>query len=79
MHFLKLLGAAMLIALLAACSTPQERAAEAQEGAYKAQEKVAKQRLELVEKYQACVKDAGGNQQKATACESYLKAAEALK
>ena len=79
MNFLKFLGAVTLIALLTACSTPQDRAADAQKGAYNAQEQVAKARLQLVEKYQACVKDAGGNQQKAAACDSYLKAAEALK
>lgn len=79
MNFAKLAIASLLIGLLAACSTPQERAAQAQEGAYKAQEKVAKERLQLVDKYQKCVKDAGDNQQKAAACDSYLKAAEALK
>lgn len=79
MELIKTLCMALCIALLAACSTPQDRAAEAQEGAYDAQEKVAKQRLELVDKYQRCVKDAGGDQQKAAACDSYLKAAEALK
>jgi outer membrane biogenesis lipoprotein LolB len=79
MDFVKRLGVATLIALLAACATPQEKAADAQRGAYQAQESVAKERLKLVEKYQACVKDAGDNQQKAAACDSYLKAAEALK
>ena len=79
MNFLKLAITGILVGLLGACSTPQERAAEAQAGAYKAQQEVAKQRLELVDKYQSCVKDAAGNQQKAAACDSYLKAAEALK
>jgi len=65
--------------LLAACSSPEERAAEAQEGAAQTQESVAKRRLELVDRYQSCVKDAGGNKQKAEACDSFLKAAEALK
>jgi uncharacterized lipoprotein YajG len=76
---IKTLGLAMCIALLAGCSSPQDKAAKAQEGAYTAQENVAKQRLELTDKYQKCVKDAGGDQQKAAACDSYLKAAEALK
>ena len=79
MERIRTIGMAIFIALLAACSTPQDRAAEAQEGAYDAQEKVAKQRLELVDKYQKCVKDAGGDQQKTASCDSYLKAAEALK
>jgi uncharacterized lipoprotein YajG len=79
MGFMKTLGVAALVALLAGCSTPQDKAAKAQESSYEAQEKVAKQRLELVDKYQQCVKEAGDNQQKAAACDSYLKAAEALK
>jgi outer membrane biogenesis lipoprotein LolB len=79
MRHIRLLTAAAVMGLLAACSTPQEDAAKAQEGAFEAQEKVAKQRLELVEKYQACVDEAAGDQLKVDACDSYLKAAEALK
>jgi hypothetical protein len=79
MGFMKTLGVATLIALLAGCSSPQDKAAQAQQGSYEAQERVAKERLNLVNKYQQCVKDAGDNQQKAAACESYLKAADALK
>ena len=77
-HF-RLLTVAAVMGLLAACSSPQKDAARAQEGAFEAQEKVAKQRLELVEKYQACVDEAAGDQLKVDACDSYLKAAEALK
>lgn len=79
MGFMKILGVAALIALLAGCSSPQDKAAKAQAGSYEAQEKVANERLRLTNKYQQCVKEAGDDQQKATACESYLKAAEALK
>jgi uncharacterized lipoprotein YajG len=79
MGFMKILGVATLIALLAGCSSPQDKAAQAQQGSYEAQERVAKERLNLVTKYQQCVKDAGDNQQKAAACDSYLKAADALK
>ncbi|KPK51573.1 MAG: hypothetical protein AMJ63_11980 [Myxococcales bacterium SG8_38_1] len=75
MNFAKVVSVAMLIGFLAACSSPQDRAAKAQESSYKAQEKVAKERLKLVEKYQACIKNA----EKAAACDSYLKSAEALK
>lgn len=78
MDFLKLLGALTLIGLLASCATPQEKAADAQAAASKAQENVAKERLNLVAKYQACVKDAGADQQKVAACDSFLKAAQAL-
>ena len=79
MSFMKILGVATLIALLAGCSSPQDKAAKAQQGSYEEQEKVAKERLTMVNKYQQCVKDAGDNQQKAATCDSYLKAAEALK
>ena len=40
---------------------------------------MAKQRLELIEKYQACVEESEGDTEQISACESYLKAAEALK
>ena len=68
-----------LLGLLTACSSPQDDAAEAQKSAFEAQEEVAKQRLDLIDKYQACVEDAAGENDKINACESYLKAAEALK
>ena len=76
-HFKTVVCLSLLIAL-AGCSTPEERAANAQEDSYEAQEEVAKRRLELVEKYQACIEEAAGDSQKAAACETYLKAAEAL-
>jgi hypothetical protein len=79
MRHIRLLTAVAVMGLLAACSSPQKDAAKAQEGAFEAQEKVARQRLELVEKYQACVDEAAGDQLKIDACDSYLKAAEALK
>ena len=63
---------AIIVGMTLACSTPQDKA-------YKAQEKVHKERLELVEKYQKCMKDAGEDEQKKAACDQYLKAAEALK
>lgn len=67
------------LALVSACGSAERDAARAQERAYEAQERVAEERLDLVEKYQDCVEKAGGNPTKAAACESYLKAAEALK
>jgi outer membrane biogenesis lipoprotein LolB len=79
MKCLKVLIPVACLALLAACSTPEERAAKAQERSYKAQEDVARQRLELVDKYQDCIKEAGDNAEKAKACETYLSAADALK
>ena len=63
---------ALLLGMFTACSSPQDRAA-------KAQEDVSKQRLELVDKYDKCMKRAGDDAQKKEDCEQYLKAAEALK
>ena len=54
------------------CSSSQDKA-------YKAQEGVHKERLELTEKYQKCMDEAGGDAAKAETCDQYLKAAEALK
>jgi len=79
MKMLQALMMAGVVTVLAACASPQDKAAKAQQGAYKAQEDVAKKRIQLTNQYQKCVKEAGGDKQKAEACESYLKAAEALK
>ena len=68
-----------LVGAVTACGSSERQADRAQERAFEAQERVAKERLSLVEEYQDCVKDAGSDQVKANACESYLKAAEALK
>jgi hypothetical protein len=69
----------VFMGLLAACSNPQKDAARAQERSYGAQEDVARERLDLVEKYQHCVKSAAGDALKVEECDSYLRAAEALK
>ncbi len=63
---------ALIVGLTLGCASSQDKA-------YKAQEKVHNERLELVEKYQQCLKEAGDDKVKAEACEQYLKAAEALK
>jgi len=78
MDVVKAFGAVAFIGLLAACQTPQEKAADAQAAAAKAQENIAKKRLDLIAKYQSCVQNAGSDQQKVAACDSYLKAAQAL-
>lgn len=54
------------------CSSPQDRA-------YEAQEQVHEERLKLVAEYRKCVEEAGDDKLKAEACDQYLKAAEALK
>ena len=79
MRRVRIFTCVIVLGVLAACSSPQDDAAKSQEGSYEAQERVAEQRLELVEKYQACVEEADGDAAKTDACDSYLKAAEALK
>jgi len=58
------------------CGSSAERA---QKNAYKAQGAVAKERLELIDEYMDCVDEAGRDEAAVEACDSYLKAAEALK
>ncbi|ADJ27791.1 hypothetical protein [Nitrosococcus watsonii] len=53
--------------------------ASSEDKAYKAQEAVYERRLELLDKYQQCLKEAGDDQAKRLVCEDYLKAVEALK
>ncbi len=79
MRHLPILICIVFTGLLAACSNPQKDAARAQKHSYEAQEEVTRQRLELVDKYQQCVKNAAGDALKVEACDSYLRAAEALK
>lgn len=62
----------LVVFTIVGCSSPQDRAYEAQEG-------VHNERLKLVEQYQKCVKDSADDTVKAEACEQYLKASEALK
>jgi hypothetical protein len=69
----------LILGLAAGCSSPQERAAKAEERSHEAHEGIAKKRLELVDQYQKCVKDSGEDKQKVEACDSYLRSAEALK
>jgi hypothetical protein len=78
MRYAKPFACLVLLVALAGCSTPEERAADAQKEASEAEADIARQRLKLIDQYQDCVKEAAGDTQKATACESYLKAAEAL-
>ena len=62
---------ALIVGTGLACSSPQDKA-------YKAQEKVHKERLKLVDQYKKCLQKAGEDQQKIEACDQYLRAAEAL-
>jgi hypothetical protein len=61
-----------VVGIMLGCSSPQSKA-------YKAQEKVHKERLKLVDEYKKCLDEAGEDKEKTEACDQYLKAAEALK
>ncbi len=69
--FLLLLSCGMIF-VFSACSSSQDKA-------YKAQENVSNERVKLVNKYQECVKKATEEGTDKEICETYLKAADALK
>ena len=65
---------AAVVALVLGCGS-----SGAQKRAYKSQSKVHQERLNLVDEYKKCLNKAGDDKLKIEACDSYLKAAEALK
>ncbi len=79
MRLYKVLVYVTCLGLLAACSSPEEDAAKAQKRSYDALGAVAEERLKLVDEYRDCVGASGGDELKVEACDSYLRAAEALK
>ena len=81
MHRSGILACAIAIVALSACSspTPEERAARAKERSFSAQESIARERLKLVDQYRDCVIAAEEDIAKIEACDTYLRAAEALK
>ena len=72
MKLLKILLVVIVAGTIMACQSAQDKAA-------KSQEEVNRERLELVNKYQECIKKAEKDKEKEAECEQYLKAAEALK
>lgn len=71
------LAFSMLVSF-SSCGISSGRANRATRKAAKAQENVSKEKLKLIDQYQKCIKKAAGDPQKEAACESYLKASEAL-
>ena len=69
----------LIIGMLTACSTPEEKAHKAQAKSHNAQEKIHNERLKLVDDYKKCLEKAGDDKTKVEACDQYLRAAEALK
>ena len=72
MKLLRIFLVVIVAVAILACASAQDKAA-------KSQEEVNKQRLELVDKYDKCMKKAEGDKEKEAGCEQYLKAADALK
>lgn len=78
MKLTNIIWVAILSLSVVSCGISEGRASRANRKASKAEESVSKERLKLIDQYQKCVKKAGGDPQKVEACDSYLKAAEAL-
>lgn len=57
--------------LLAACSSPKEKAAEAQA-------EYTEEKTKTLQEYKECAKDAEGDEKKLAACDGLLKAVEAV-
>ena len=78
MKLLKVLLIVAAVGLMTACASPEKRAYKAQAKSSDYQSKIAQERLKLVDDYKKCVKKAGEDRAKIEACDSFLKAAEAL-
>jgi hypothetical protein len=72
MKLVKILLVVFVAGTIMACQSAQDKAS-------KSEEAVNRERLELVDKYQKCIKKAEKDKEKEAECEQYLKAAEALK
>ncbi len=79
MKFAKIFLLVFVMMLIGACGNPEKKAHKASAKASNAEEKIHQERLKLVEQYKKCVEDAGEDQAKVEACDSYLRAADALK
>ena len=72
MKFMRIFLVVIVAVAIFACSSAQDKA-------YKSQQKVSEERLELIDKYQKCMKKADTDKEKEAQCEQYIKAADALK
>jgi len=72
MKFMKIFLVVIVAGVILACATAADKA-------HKSQTAVNKERLELIDQYKKCMKNAEKNKTEGTECEQYLKAAEALK
>ncbi len=72
MRFVKIFSIIFFSVAMLACASPKDKA-------YKSQEAVNRERLELIDQYKSCMEKAGQDKEKQAGCEQYLKAADALK
>ena len=72
MKFMKIFLVVIVAGVILACATAADKS-------HKSQTAVNKERLELIDQYKKCMKNAEKNKTEGTECEQYLKAAEALK
>jgi hypothetical protein len=79
MKLVKALIIVCVAVIVLACGGAERRAHKSKAKSADYQSKIAQERLKLVEDYKKCIKKAGEDKNKVEACDSYLKAAEALK
>ena len=72
MKLVRIFVLVLVVVTMGACGGAERKA-------HQAEADVRNERFRLVEKYQKCVKKAGEDSAKVDACDSYLKAADALK
>ena len=79
MKTMKALIIVSILVIVVACGGSSRRSDRAATTSADPQSKIAQERLNLIEDYKKCVEKAGEDRDKIEACDSYLKAAEALK
>jgi len=81
MRFIKIITVVFFFAAILACASPKEKAYKSQEAVNRERLELAvnRERLELIDQYKSCMKKAGQDKEKQAGCEQYLKAADALK
>ena len=79
MKIVKTLIVVCFMVMIVACGHRERQALKATRKAADSQSAVSQERLKLIEDYKKCVEKAGEDRNKVEACDTYLKAAEALK
>ena len=79
MKTVKALIIVCVLVIVVACGGSSRRSDRAATKSADSKSKIAQERLNLIEDYKKCVEKAGEDRDKIEACDTYLKAAEALK